>query len=329
MDKAKVAEALRGLGIGAGAVRVYLVLLETAPAPLAEVGEAAGLKGERLSAAYGELVDVGLARGAVGDGELAAPLPPGVALKALTSRRAAEAHESGITVAGAFEAFRRLRLATHHDDLVEVVTGEDVGRRARQAWAGARTEIRQLDTPPYDSVGSGTGLALETLARGITQRVVYSRAALEQPGNLAANIEPCIAAGDDARVLPSLPVKLIIIDDAYALVSLSIAEVDVHNTMLIVQPCGLFSALVALFEQTWQQALPFFPGAPGPLPPRLPPAERRLLALLAAGVSDDDIALELGISRRTLSRRVEVLMARTGASTRFQMALQVQRRGWL
>ncbi|MFG2504703.1 LuxR family transcriptional regulator [Streptomyces rubiginosohelvolus] len=328
MDEVKVAEALRGLGIGADAVRVYLVLLRMAPASLSAVGAAAELEGEHLAVAYGELVDVGLACGAVGEDDLAAPVPPGVALKALTRRRAAEADASGITVAGAFEAFRRLRLAAHNEDLVDVVTGEDVGRRARQAWAGARERIRQFDTPPYYSVGSGTGVALDSLGRGVTQRVVYSRASLELPGNLAANIEPCIAAGEEARVLPSLPVKLIIIDDAYALVSLSIADVDVHNTMLVVQPCGLFSALVALFEQTWQQALPF-PGAPGPSPSRLPPAERRLLALLAGGVSDDDIALEMGISRRTLSRRIEVLMARVGASTRFQMALQIHRRGWL
>ncbi|MFD6080786.1 hypothetical protein ACFWG5_34990 [Streptomyces hydrogenans] len=43
--------------------------------------------------------------------------------------------------------------------------------------------------------------------------------------------------------------KLLIIDDTYALVSLPIQESEVYGTMLIVQPSGLFSALVALFEQ--------------------------------------------------------------------------------
>ena len=38
---------------------------------------------------------------------------------------------------------------------------------------------------------------------------------------------------------------------------------------------------------------------------------------------------ELDISRRTLYRRLEILSARLGAATRFQMALQAQRRGWI
>jgi DNA-binding NarL/FixJ family response regulator len=41
------------------------------------------------------------------------------------------------------------------------------------------------------------------------------------------------------------------------------------------------------------------------------------------------IARELGVSRRTLYRRLQVLMARLGAANRFQMALHAQRNGWL
>lgn len=156
---------------------------------------------------------------------------------------------------------------------------------------------------------------------------MYSRESLEHPGHLKEVIEPCIKAGEQARVLPSVPVKLVIIDEAYALVSLSIKEADVHNTMLVVQPCGLLSALMALFEQSWQNALPFHGRTTRP--GGLPPADRRLLWLLAGGASDDIIARELGISRRTLFRRLQILMAQLGAANRFQMALQAQRSGWL
>lgn len=64
-------------------------------------------------------------------------------------------------------------------------------------------------------------------------------------------------------------------------------------------------------------------------PRRSAPADRRLLWLLAGGASDDVIARELGISRRTLFRRLQVMMARLGAANRFQLALQAQRNGWL
>ncbi|MFJ5551665.1 LuxR family transcriptional regulator [Streptomyces sp. NPDC093225] len=327
MANARLGEALRLLGIDPLAGRVYLALLELAPAPLSAIGEAAGLDAAGLAAAYGELVDAGLASAAVAGADVVAPVPPAAGLEILARHRAAELEESRITVGGAFESFRRQRLAAYNDNLVEVVTGDAVGPRMRRAWASAREQIRQLDSPPYFPLAGATDDALATLARGVTQRVVYSRASLEVPGQLETAIEPCIEAGEQARVTPAVPVKLVIIDEAYALVSLSIREADVHNTMLVVQPCGLLSALVALFEQTWQAALPLHGRAT--VPAGLPSADRRLLRLLASGASDEVIARELGISRRTFFRRLQILMARLGAENRFQMGLQAQRCGWL
>ncbi|MEU0685934.1 LuxR family transcriptional regulator [Streptomyces uncialis] len=327
MTNAKLGEALRLLGLDHAAARVYLTLLELAPAPLDAVAAAAGVGGAELAAAYGTLVDAGLASAAGEGGDVVAPVPPTAGLEILARHRAAEVEESRIAVGGAFDSFRRQRLAAYNEDLVEVVTGDAIGPRIRHAWASAREQIRQFESPPYFPLSGSTDDALATLARGVTQRVVYSRESLEHPGHLREVIEPCVRAGEQARVLPSVPVKLVIIDDAYALVSLSIKEADVHNTMLVVQPCGLLSALMALFEQSWQNALPF--QGRTTRPGGLPPADRRLLWLLAGGAGDDVIAREMGISRRTLYRRLQVLMAQLGAANRFQMALQAQRSGWL
>jgi DNA-binding CsgD family transcriptional regulator len=327
MTNARLGQALRLLGVGEAAGRVYRALLEVAPAPLGEVGAAAGVVGAELTAAYRELVDAGLASAADEAGDVVAPVPPAAGLEILARHRAAEVEESRIAVGGAFESFRRHRLAAYNDDLVEVVTGDAIGPRMRHAWASAREQIRQFESPPYVPITGAREDALATLARGVTQRVVYSRASLEHPGHLKDVIEPCIEAGEQARVLPSVPVKLLIIDEAYALVSLSIKEADVVNSMLVVQPCGLLSALVALFEQSWQNALPFHGGTARP--GGLAPSDRRLLRLLAGGASDETVARELGISRRTLFRRLQILMARLGAANRFQLALQAQRAGWL
>lgn len=327
MTNAKLGEALRLLGLDDAAAQVYRALLEMSPAPLSAIGTAAGLDDAELATAYAALVDAGLASAAEGSGDVVAPVPPTAGLEVLVRHRAAEVEESRIAVGGAFESFRRQRLASYNDHLVEVVTGEAVGLRMRQAWASARDQIRQFDSPPYFPLPGARDDALATLARGVTQRVVYSRESLEHPGHLKDVIEPCVKAGEQARVLPSVPVKLVIIDEAYALVSLSIREADVHNTMLVVQPCGLLSALVALFEQSWQTALPFHGRTTRP--GGLSPTDRRLLWLLAGGANDEVIARELGISRRTLFRRLQVLMAQLGAANRFQMALQAQRNGWL
>ncbi|MEU6781427.1 helix-turn-helix domain-containing protein [Nonomuraea angiospora] len=55
--------------------------------------------------------------------------------------------------------------------------------------------------------------------------------------------------------------------------------------------------------------------------------DRRLLALLAAGLKDDAIARQLGTSPRTLRRRLRLLLDELNAETRFQAGAQASRRG--
>jgi DNA-binding NarL/FixJ family response regulator len=57
--------------------------------------------------------------------------------------------------------------------------------------------------------------------------------------------------------------------------------------------------------------------------------ERFLLSLLVAGVPDKSIASQLGISRRTVQRRLDRLMALAGVDTRTGLAYQAAKRDWL
>lgn len=168
---------------------------------------------------------------------------------------------------------------------------------------------------------------VRSLERGVVYRVVYSKSAVENGAYYGVNIKPCIAAGEQARVLPSVPVKLTVFDRRIAFVSMSFVEAEINHSMLVVRPSSLLSALTGLFETAWRTALPLHQGTRAPA--ALPPSQRRILELLGAGVSDETIAELLGISRRTLSRQLEQLMGRAGTTTRFQLALQAARSGWL
>ncbi|CAM5724595.1 helix-turn-helix transcriptional regulator [Streptomyces hirsutus] len=115
-------EALRLLGLGHKACRVYLALL-VSPRSAGAISSATGLGGAEFAAAYGELADAGLASAAAGDGDVVAPVPAAAGLEILTRHRQVELEESRIAVESTFELFRRRRLAAYNDDLVEVVTG--------------------------------------------------------------------------------------------------------------------------------------------------------------------------------------------------------------
>ncbi|MGP3984493.1 LuxR family transcriptional regulator [Streptomyces sp. KR80] len=323
-------EHLRALGLGPDATALYLALLNADPAPLDSLADRVGFGGERLETACRVLAETGLVAARFGDDDPVSPAPPGSGLEILARSRSADLERARVAVSSAFDCYRRRRpTGDPSADVVEVVSGDAIEVRIRQAVAGARREVRWLDTPPYfrsSTRGTAEGEAL--LNRGVRYRTVYSRASLEHPGNFADHIDPCRAAGEEARLLESVPVKLTLVDDDVALLGMSLAEADVNHSLLVVRPCGLLSALSALFALCWDAALPLQPSGKG-VPHRLRPCERQILVMLAAGAADTQIVRELGISRRTFFRRMELLMARAGVSTRFQLAIEAQRRSWL
>lgn len=317
---------LRLLGLGPDAVTVYLHLLESGPLGQAELAEPCGA--DTVRDGLSELTEVGLV-GAVGEQDAGfAPVAPETGLAALSLRREAELQQARVDALNAYEVFRRSVYSQSTEDLVEVVTGDAITDRIEQVTRAARTEIRRLDSPPYYFTRSVNPVEHEHLAAGVGYRVVYAQAALQRPGYLSGNILPSIEAGEQARVLPDVPVKLTIVDSSVALVSLAIGEAECNRSLLMVRPCSLFSALVGLFEVSWRTALPVDVSGAAP-EHRLKPVERTLLALLAAGASDEAIARELGVSRRTFFRHLERLMHRSGATSRFQLALHAARHEWV
>ena len=64
-------------------------------------------------------------------------------------------------------------------------------------------------------------------------------------------------------------------------------------------------------------------------PDLLTDEERRIVGLLAEGLTDDAIARRLGLTRRTCRRRIRVLMERLGARSRFQAGALAAKAGWL
>jgi DNA-binding NarL/FixJ family response regulator len=57
--------------------------------------------------------------------------------------------------------------------------------------------------------------------------------------------------------------------------------------------------------------------------------QRDILELLMLGAKDEAIARHLGVSLRTVRRRVADLMDDLGTGTRFQAGMEAVRRGWL
>lgn len=97
--------------------------------------------------------------------------------------------------------------------------------------------------------------------------------------------------------------------------------------LLVVHSGALLELLSEVFEVTWAHAIPLRVTAGGLKDESAD--EQLVLNLLAAGLTDDAMARHLGVSVRTVQRRVREICARLGARTRFQAGLQARRHGLL
>lgn len=129
-------------------------------------------------------------------------------------------------------------------------------------------------------------------------------------------------------MLADVPLKLVVSDRKLALVPFVLR---VEQETLVLQSSALLDGLLTLFELLWQRATPLWTPGARPTGPggELSSDDEQLLALSAAGLTDEAIARRLGVAQRTVERRMRRVMNLLNAQTRFQAGLQAARLGIL
>jgi DNA-binding CsgD family transcriptional regulator len=313
--------------------QAYRLLVGLSAAKAADLAEVAELPQHEAAEVLQRLQAKGLVAVQPADEPVFRALPPDVALGTTLLRRQESLEAARKTVAALSEEFRASasRRDAHH--LVEVIVGAATLReRLRDLQESAREEILWFcRANPLAMQGADNTEEYGALSRGVRYRAIYERALLETPGELDTIAEG-VGWGEEARTLPTLPVRLAIVDRSTAICPLvrddemSIGE----PTAAVIGRGQLLDALLALFESHWEQATPVRLRPDDTLVAEgLDDSERFLLSLLVAGVPDKSIASQLGISRRTVQRRLDRMMALAGVDTRTGLAYQAAKRGWL
>ncbi|MEJ3745776.1 helix-turn-helix domain-containing protein [Actinomycetes bacterium KLBMP 9797] len=321
---------LQAAGLSAAEEATYLVLVRQGSAPIGQLADRTDLTPAQIKRALAGLHRKGLVHRTPPPHEKVVPVPPDLAVEQLVQRRMAElerAREAGHRLAD--EAQRRV-VNRRTEELIEIVSGRAaVGRAFDRVQRAARREVRVLVAPPYAMATGVNSTQMDRQAAGVTYRAVYDATALEDP-EFAAGVVTHVQAGEQARLIQSLPTKLAIADGELALLPL-LYTTAAHDAALLVHRCGLLDALVALFETVWALATPLAldDGDALAADRGIAAADRQLLSLLVAGLTDEAAAARLGVSRRTVVRRVQHLMELTNSRSRLQLGWQARERGWL
>lgn len=326
-----VATLLDGLGLSACAEALYRRLLTAPGLTAADLNRRLDLPPDQIEAGLRSLSALGLIVADQGGGDQGAGDPaqrvtwhataPDIALEALVRGREAELMRLRGRVEELMRGYRRGRQAAEPDELVEVITGrEAIAGCWRALQDGARSSLRVLDKGPYIQVATAQEESA-VIRRGVVVQVIYEHSAVRDQRQLAA-IRRCMELGEDCRMLATVPFKLALVDERWAL--LPVANGSALDSALLVRSCSLLDALCGLFAFSWSQAMRI-PRADAGVDANADGRRRELLTLLAAGFTDESIARHLGISPRTVQRMIREFMDSYGARTRFQAGVQAAR----
>jgi len=325
---------LDALGLDNLEETVYRQLVAAPSANLEELAEAADLDAYAVSAVLSALEGKGLvARASAGQDRYVAS-PPAVALGALLVQRQDELRRAQVEMTELAGLYRGSVARRDVADVVDVVHGtEAIAQRFAQLQYSAKKCIQALQKPQAAVVTREDADEAERAAieRGVRHDIVLERSVFDTPG-IYESIDSGLEIGIELRVVPTVPLRAFIVDREIALIPLMNGE---HNTVqdaLLLHPSGLLDAIIALFDLIWTSAPKLVATPEGTVETaadRLEPLDTKVFSLLLAGLTDASIGAQLGLSLRTVQRRVRQMMDRAQVDTRLQLGYEAGRRGWL
>jgi sugar-specific transcriptional regulator TrmB len=254
-------ERLQRLGLTSYEARAYLALLRRDSSTAAETARLAGLPRQRVYDVLSSLVEKGLASTRPGKAVKYSATPPEQALHGLVAKHRQELDEIERETTAMIDSLTPAYLAgqEHTDPLEYIEVLRDrraINERFGELEAGIKNEILVFTKPPYATPVFEHDEGLQVVSSH-EARSVYEFSALHDPRSAEA-IRRYIAAGEQARFVELLPLKLVIIDEQIVMFGI---EDPVGGrsilTMIVVDHPSLATLLKIAFETVWESGLTF------------------------------------------------------------------------
>jgi sugar-specific transcriptional regulator TrmB len=252
-------EKLIALGLTSYEAKTYLALVRRDSFAAADVARLAGIPRQRIYDVLASLVEKGLASQRPGSPVKYSATSPQVAIeRLLTSRRdeLAELERDGRAMIDALApAYADGQKETDPLEYIEVLRDRAaVNERFEELQAGIQREILVFTKPPYATPAQENIEGLE-VTRMRTARSVYEFSAFDDPAFIEG-VRRFIEAGEDARFVRELPLKLVILDEAIVMFGMEDPIAGTSDlTIVVVEHPALAGILKIAFNAVWEQGL--------------------------------------------------------------------------
>jgi HTH-type transcriptional regulator, sugar sensing transcriptional regulator len=252
---------LTGLGLTTYEAKAYVALLGRDSFTAAQVARQGQLPRQRIYDVLGSLVEKGLASSRPGSVVKYAAVAPELAVERLVSghRRSMEALERSAAdiIAELTPAFASGRAHTDPLEYIEVLRDAGaINERFAELQRSVKHEILVFTKPPY-ATPPQENLEGLGVARSHRARSIYEMSVFDDPKAIAG-IRTFVEAGEEARFVEDLPLKLVIIDETIVMFGMQDPVGTGRDlTIMVVEHPSLASVLKAAFDAFWARGLTF------------------------------------------------------------------------
>ena len=255
------AAQLTRLGLTSYEAKAYLALLRRDSSTAAQAARLANVPRQRIYDVLASLVDKGLASTRPGQVVKYAAVAPELALERLVSdhreKLAALERETAALIEELRPAFHAGKAHANPLEYIEVLRDRRaINERFDELQAGIKHEILVFTKPPYATPPQEEVVGLE-VTKSHEARSVYEFDVFDDP-EVTEGVRRFIEAGEKARFVPELPLKLVIIDESTVMFGMEDPVAgESELTIMVVEHPQLASVLKIAFDATWEQGLTF------------------------------------------------------------------------
>ena len=261
MENGELVAQLTRLGLTSYEAKAYLTLIRRDSFTAAQVARQSGLPRQRIYDVLGSLVQKGLAVSRPGNVVKYAAIAPELAIERLVAahRRGLvdlerDAAEVAVTLGPQFTAGQ-----THSDplDYIEILRDRGaINERFAELQAGVKREILVFTKPPYATPPQENDEGIQVTLTHVA-RSVYELSILDDPAT-TEGVRRFIEAGEEARFVEDVPLKLVIIDEATVMFGMQDPVAGPSElTIMVVEHPALARTLKISFQSVWDRGLTF------------------------------------------------------------------------
>jgi HTH-type transcriptional regulator, sugar sensing transcriptional regulator len=257
----QLVRTLSDLGLTNYEARVYLALTRRGSSTAAETARVAGIPRQRIYDVLSSLVTRGLASSRPGQVTKYVATAPSEAVERLVSdhrnRLEQLERESRVLAESLTPAFDAGQAHTDPLEYIEVLRDtRAINQRFGELQAGIEHEILVFTKPPYATPPEENVEGLQ-VTQSHDVYAVYEFSIFDDPENVAG-VRQFVQAGEQARFVEELPLKLVIIDERIVLFGMEDpVAAGTELTMLVVEHPALAHVLKVAFMQVWGTGMDF------------------------------------------------------------------------